>query len=475
MLNRYTLFSAVYRYTSQFEQLVDNKIIEKEFYETDLAHDVATQALMKKSLEHNYDVFDEESCLATLNDYIGNRYFAHPFFSVLVDIWREKRELVLPSGNSLDSIGISDEYLLQVIKLYSTDFSENDEGFVLECLKDQLLGVLSADDGIETFFLFFDQYALLVELAAPYVMWGFDLGRVMDLLVKSHNVGYLSDEQLTHHMNEIGQCIEGKFNSWEQFYASSILGKLYMTHERDVKSVSIMNKEDFIKSIYGLITSPNKILLNSGIWEKSDCEILKTSIQDIFHIHPAFNKEYLMEHGANAQLEKQSISLFAQHVLHPLEEKGVGKYLTDDWELNRLYYADIDIDTGVWFWERVKKTKDKFELFFSKEEIPLLVLGNAVLTSKALYLIKRRFFKKNLIKIPLEQVVFDFTIDFTQTFMEMSANGVKLASLILDPTYVGKTTKDELTALSKDEVENLYRHDMDVLKDVFNALGCPKN
>ena len=94
MLNKYTSLCSVYRYTSHFEQVVDAKTIQEEFYDTVSLKDKAEEALIRKNLENIYDITDEESAIATIEDYMSNSIWLHPMFSILVDVWRDQLDVL---------------------------------------------------------------------------------------------------------------------------------------------------------------------------------------------------------------------------------------------------------------------------------------------------------------------------------------------------------------------------------------------
>ncbi|HJD93169.1 DUF1266 domain-containing protein [Bacteroides coprosuis] len=472
MLNKYTSLCSVYRYTSHFEQVVDAKTIQKEFYDTVSLKDKAEEALIRKNLENIYDITDEESAIATIEDYMSNSIWLHPMFSILVDVWRDQLDVLEQDTTQIDDLMLTDEYLIEKVKSYTTDFDENDKEFIVNSVKDQLMDLLSCPESKKLFIQFFNKNEILIQLAGNYPVWGFELARLVEVMTKANDLGYLTDEQLTTYLNKVGECVESKFSSWEQFLASCALGKLYTSQNRDVKSVFVHSQEEYIKNVYGLITSPNRILLDSGLWGNSSFANIKQALEVQFHLKPV-KKEYLAEYEANAQLEGQSIALFNKYLGDPLKEKGVDNYVLENWQLNNVYSAENDINDGSTFWKQVYDLKEKFDLFFSKEEIPILILGKQVITNRALYLVKRKFLKRKLETIPLPDVQFDFEVEYTQAYLKVLYKGMTLTHFQLEASRVG-LERDDLFKKNKEEVFQLFEKDIQSLKDVFNSLRTIK-
>lgn len=449
MFNKYLLFGSVYRYQADFNKLRNSTKVQHHFLELSSVTDPAMQAMIRKRLEYSYDITDEESCLEYLEDLQSQRLISQPFYSVLVDLWQTNKELTFLEEINFDDLGLTDDYLLSQIHRYERDMDAEDETFFLEALKDQLVTLVAEPQSLVKIYNTLDQYADLVNMANPFIYWAYDIARYTEITRESFEVGYISLETANEILNALGTNVENRYVSWEQFLASSVIGKCFKSDGSQFSNNDILNIKSYVTNIYQAINSPNELFTKSGIWGQSNLNQLSFKMEKLFDLKPKKIADALAEYGVNYHLKTQSVTHLYNYILKPLTESGLFSFIRSTKELFPLLFAMADTDQDVYFWKKFDNLKSDFELFFSKNEIPLLNLNNFYLSNKALYHTRRTLLRKKIFIIPISELEFRIVPNVENMSFTLFVNEYKVL------IFHHKEMKDYVSKLNAGDAYNM--------------------
>lgn len=463
MRNKNILFCSVHRYDANRGQEKSLESILNDFTEVNLITDSATKLMVQKGLENNYEITDEESTLMAIEELLSNGLYLHPFFSILYDLLLNRGlDFRQVASKTLSELGITDTYVLDKLRVNFKSYEQEEEEFIVSSIENQLTCFLEDTEICSSFMAFSERYSLLIQLAYPYPFVGYDYYRVYDVLEKAYAIGYLSADKLTTVLEELTQSLQNKFGSWQQYWASVLLGKVYTDlKNKHAQNVFLLDQNTFIRHLYQLLQSYPKLFTQSEIWPNSEFGELLDVIEKLF-FDQSKSSPYLLEYGSNAQIEEKSISLLNKYILKPLAETHLLDYFKACWDQNQLSYALIDKNKGTCFWKKIQAFKEKHELFFSEEEIPLLVFNRSVLTTKGFYSCKKKLFIEKIDVIPLGEVDFTYTVSSIKTAY-LSVNGKSIAKNSLAANNQINSSQKEADLIS------LHQRNLDKIASIFNT------
>lgn len=471
MFNKYLLLGAVYRYISEFNKLKNADKIKQHFFELTVESDLAVQAMIRKRLEYSYDIVDGDTCLDFLEDLKSQRPISQPFYSVLVDLWQTNKELTTLENLSITDLNLTDDYLLSQIHRYEQSLSADDEAFFLEALKDQISNILIEPQGIYRIYNTLDKYAELVNMANPYIYWGYDIARFVEITRESYGVGYISLDEANRALNALGEVVESKFSSWEQYLASTIIGKCFKSDGDQFKNNDILSIKAYVASIYEIVNSPNNLFKPSHMWAHSNLNQLSFKMEKLFELKPKKIANALSEYGVNYYLKNQSITALYNYVLKPLSESGLLSFIRSTKEIHPLLYAVADTEDDICFWKKFDQLKSEFELFFSKSETPLLNFNNFYLSNKALYYTKRKLWRKKVFIIPITDLYFKIVPNLENMSFTLYAHENKV--LIFQHKDL-KNKMESLDGVAKLELKQDYLNKCKYLNELLNDFSTFK-
>lgn len=468
MFNKYLLLGAVYRYQLDFNKLKSADKVKQHFFELTVESDLAVQAMIRKRLEYSYDIVDKDSCLDFLEDLKSQRPISQPFYSVLVDLWQTNKELISLNELSLDDLNLTDDYLLSQIHRYEQNLDPDDEAFFLEALKDQLSNILLEPGGLIRIYNTLDQYAELVNMANPYIYWGYDIARFVEITREAYGVGYINLDDATNFLDSLGASVEVKFASWEQYLASTVIGKCFKSDGDQFKNNDILSIKAYIENIYWIINSPNNLFKQSNLWAHSNLNQLSFKMEKLFKLKPKKTASALAEYGVNYFLKNQSVTALYEYILKPLSDVGLLSFVKSSKELHPLLYAMPDTEGDVGFWKKFHNLKSNFELFFSKSETPLLNYNNFYLSNKALYYTKRTFFRRKIFIVPIAELSFRVEPNIENMSFVLYANEFRVL------VFHHKELKHKLDRLSSEasvELKEAYLSKCKLLNELLNDFS----
>lgn len=222
---------------------------------------------------------------------------------------------------------------------------------------------------------FLRQHQDLLRLAGAAGTAGFQYSRSVEIISRSVFCGYLSEEEANNLLNGIGDEVKNLFANWQQFWASSMLGKLLMTCRFNPQSDMILAVEDYVKDVLLLLLSPSRPLQYLNILPLGDTAPLQTALQG------------LLQEPFDMQAFKDTDSVSAETAYEVLVWPALQKYdianLLVGSPLTRMCFAS---DGEFYFHNFVNDTKlfmKNYEQF--PDEMPLIVFDKGMMSTRGVY------------------------------------------------------------------------------------------
>ncbi|AAO36052.1 DUF1266 domain-containing protein [Clostridium tetani] len=483
MKNNYMIFASMYRYMQDYRVMIPKTRLENELLSMEITNRVTGKAMIKKGLKSNYDIKDGKTALSCIEDLDSNRYVLSPAMSFMIQIYLEHEEnFVALTSNFVNENYLSEENILNTVQLYNAagtiELSEEDKNKLVEDVRNHVSRFFKKrKKQLRQLNKFFQQFESLLPFAKNVGFLAFDSARMVDIIGKSVNVGYLEVEDAVPLLDEIGSYIIHTYKNWEIFLASAILGKQFMLFDSGVKSPFIKGSDEYISDIYGLVTSPNKPLLISGIWENSNLVEFTKVLEEYIDIDEElqlrnevekFNtlrEETIIKGGGSLDKEAQAIELFEELFLRKAREIGVASYFEVSPISRNMHTALDDLDGSRWFWHSIQSLKISFE----EGEIPFLYTKAMVFTNKNIYKIKKRLFRKTVDKLS-----WDLPIEFTFHVSKIGEIILKVNGEQIGYTNLDCKDRDispmEFCSMDIKEAEEFLLDDLHKLNSIFSSF-----
>ncbi|SCW68216.1 Protein of unknown function [Paenibacillus tianmuensis] len=402
------IFASMYRYTSDFIVPALTNKLKDELLSVSMGGGTLGKMALKAGLKSNFDITDEQTLIDVIQQLDANRFVSSPIVSILIKIYLDNKDnFTNLSAGYVHENYLNEDQISEVMSIYhkniDTSLSSEDKLEMMNAIQESLEHIFGDDDHSRMIWhRFFGVYENLLPYAQNVGFSGFDYARIIDLIGRSYNVGYINDEQALKLLRLFGPYIENLYGSWEVFLSSAILGKQYMMFDGSVGGMFIKGSAEYISDIYGLITAPSQPLLASDIWADSDFKSLEKALETYVDMEKEQKKkEYYDADTANRQqqlgMEKKSVELYERCILDEAVEHNVTPFL-DVNESERSFKIakdDMGKDDG-YFWLFVQASG----ISFGEDEVPFFycsTLTNSertVFTNKAIYLLKKKMFRK---------------------------------------------------------------------------------
>lgn len=380
MISEYVLLCSPYRYSSVFSGAVNKQCVEKELLSIVMAGvNITTRHMLKTMLETNYDI---TSC-SSLKQEIAN----------------------LENGHY---------HTLDDVSLY---IDEIDNPNARNC------------------------YLSLKELAGSRIIQGFDDCRIIDVLTKSFAARLITKEEFEEIFAVQTERIKNSYQTWEQYLASCVLGKLF---QGVPDSKTITSVEEYIVDIYSFCIAPTNVFSYGTFWAGHELERLTALLEELLQeesVKEIKARQNLVHYndkipGLNAPSNALIASFDANYMDTNLIDADRYQYVSELAEY--AFFAPLVSNNLEWMiTEKSLKEQDtvllpaEFESFYSarefwdcykkypdlhKEYIFAMFKGifsiNVVLTQEAAYTFKKKLFgKSTLVRIPWEEVDLHATLD----------------------------------------------------------------
>lgn len=413
MTSEYVLFCAPYRFEQDYLKPLTKQKVEKDLFSAIMPGvNMLTRKLILAGIKNNYDIVDKQS------------------LEFQVD--------ALENGDAYKS-PINKEELLKIIQ----------EGKQKQALMQ------------------------ILEMAKDRYDQGFDDCRIIDVITKSYAGKLIDDEEFREIFFKQAQRIQNSYESWEQYLASCVIGKLIQLVD---SSITIKTSEEYVNDIYSYCIAPTNVFSFATFWTNSNLDNLGRALADFMNVEfEKIDAPVVKEDGPSAEL----LSAFDEMYLSKdLIDKGRFEYLNEmadfvfyspivenelDWLLKEekreqeyilLPSEFFGLESGRDFWQNYAKFEE-----LKNENIFAFFVGNfdvkAIFTEKNVYTIKKKLFgKPTLNPIKWSDVKLTSKVEFLWG-VNILLDGKKILE-VFDPDYskIG-LGKSDIKALGDDKVKEL--------------------
>lgn len=352
MLSEYVLFCAPYRFDSDYLSYINKDRVKKDLFSAIMPGvNIVTKKLIAVGIKNNFGVVDKATLLSAVDE-------------------------IHKTDGEYSSVLSSD-------KLFTDD--ENKKSSLQK----------------------------LVETTKGKNAQGFDDCRIIDVITKAYACGFVNDDEFNELFLSHAERIEQSYDSWKQYLASCVVGKL---EQLCADSVTIVSKEEFIQDIYNYCIMPTNVFAFSTFWKDSDLSDIAPLLASILGVEHEIvsgkNSEskgvpstalmnMLEEDGSKDFLDKDKyayLSELAEFVLwQPMEDQELGWMVTPDGEKQEEFLLPSElqsIESACQFWY---KYKDLGEI--AGENVFAIFAGvmggiKAVFTENGVYTFKKKLFGK---------------------------------------------------------------------------------
>ncbi|WP_161978529.1 DUF1266 domain-containing protein [Streptococcus sp. S784/96/1] len=411
MLSEYVLLCAPYRFEDNFLMKLSQRRIEKELYSAIMSGvTVVTRPMIKLGLRNNFDIVDKDSLLREVTNLQEGKY---------------------------------------------QNFSDVEA--VIANVEDTHIQSL---------------YQKLFDMTKGRGVQGFDDCRIIDTLTKAYTGKLLTETEFQELFDQQTERIQASYDSWEQYLASCVLGKLVQVAQ---PSFTVTTQEEFVMAIYGYCIAPMNVFAQSTFWPDHQLEKLGLLLAELLGM------DY---HQDRAEVQAQQVDTSSYDHVELLSEELVEKmsklnFMPSDLDLDRYDYLTQLAETVLWQpivdsgleWLFKLKKGEQDSLLMPKEFTGLqaaqmywvcyedykdlydknifgMINGTVglkvLLTEKEVYRIDKKFlFKKVTVPIPWKEVRLVATVDL-DFGVTMTLNGKKVFDTLKAPDYtlIGMTEEE---------------------------------
>lgn len=211
MVSEYVLLCAPYRFENRFVGQMSKELIETELLSVVLPNvNILTRQLVKRGLKKNFGIVNKETLETEIKALERGDYQAIDSVEEALQTWGIDEDVKTP-------------------------------------LKE--LVTLTKDKGIQ----------------------GFDDCRIIDTLTKAYAGKIITKEEFDALFEEHTNRIKNTYDSWEQYLASCVVGKLFQFAR---KSSTVVTQEEFVLATYGYCIAPVNAFSYASFWTNHNLENL---------------------------------------------------------------------------------------------------------------------------------------------------------------------------------------------------------
>lgn len=258
MHSKYLLFNSVYKIIegSIDEATTSSEIAtilttEKKIKKSDLLY-----RMMKRTLKDNFDITNRQSLHDTLNYYTNKFYYENPFYAMSIAIYINDPSIFeFLTVHQLKKDYLTDTHLEELMSTFSSmtgfDFyepSRKKEYFD----KFRLYFIREHANKREVLTKIYKKNRVYLKPIATQGICGFDFLRMVDVVVNSYRVNYISASETRRLLTEISIQIESTFTHWHSYFSSLIIGKTLMMQEDSFDKESVSDFTEFLEGLHSL-------------------------------------------------------------------------------------------------------------------------------------------------------------------------------------------------------------------------------
>lgn len=335
-------------------------------------------------------------------------------------------------------------------------------------------------------------YLSLKNLTGDQTIKGFDDCRIIDVLTKSYASRLITKEQFEEFFTEQTVRIENSYQSWEQYLASCVLGKLlqFVPNSETITSV-----EDYIVDVYSFCIAPTNVFSYGTFWANHELSNL-TALLESFLPEEIVEDLKSVQNLVNYNDKIPGLNAPSNYLIAYFDENYIDTNLID---ANRYEYLSELADYVFWTplvennleWlitEKNLKEQDtillpaEFASYYSasefwdcykkypelhNEHIFAMFKGvfsiNVIFTEEAVYTFKKKLFgKPALVKMPWSEVELSATLDleFKESRIHFDKKVISDVSPVISEIGLNENILENLNSNERKALENEWQQKM---------------
>ena len=312
---------------------------------------------------------------------------------------------------------------------------------------------------------------------------GFDDCRIIDIITKAYAGKLINDDEFNDIFFAQAKRIEKDYDSWEQYLASCVLGKIVQLCD---DAPTIVTKEEYIYDIYSYCVIPTNVFEFSNFWNNSNLSNLAEILSEILQVEneiPSLGNtpsnelvQTFEQYYNNNILDKEKYSYLyemASYVLWiPIVENNLLWMITpqkEDQQTLLLPAEFLTLESAHDFWFKHSELGEiaDHNVFAIFEEF---VGIKAIFAEDGIYTFKKKLFgKKTVEHTRYQDAQFSCTLGF-MSGVKISMNSKAIFD-VMDPDFemlgmpknsLEKMEKVELTSFANNWTPKMEK----VLKDI---------
>ncbi len=218
MNSQYVLFCAPYRFDSSFNNYMSKEKVEKELLSAILPGvNMLTRKFVLHGIKANFGIEDKNTLLAEVSSLQNGDYHAYEDLDVFLNLLVDEQKVLANK---------------------------------------------------------------LIAMTKGRLIQGFDDCRIIDVITKAYAAKLINDNEFNEIFFAQAKRIEKDYDSWEQYLASCVLGKIVQMCD---EAPTIVTKEEYIYNIYSYCVIPTNVFEFSTFWN-NDLSKLAEILADILQI-----------------------------------------------------------------------------------------------------------------------------------------------------------------------------------------------
>ncbi|MCI5724863.1 DUF1266 domain-containing protein [Fusobacterium sp.] len=335
-------------------------------------------------------------------------------------------------------------------------------------------------------------YLSLNELTGSRIFQGFDDCRIIDVLTKSYASRLITKEQFEEIFTKQTERIKNSYQTWEQYLASCVLGKLLQFVP---DSETITSVEDYIVDVYSFCIAPTNVFSYGTFWANHELSNL-TALLESFLPEEIVEDLKSVQNLVNYNDKIPGLNAPSNYLIAYFDENYIDTNLID---ANRYEYLSELADYVFWTplvennleWlitEKNLKEQDtillpaEFASYYSasefwdcykkypelhNEHIFAMFKGvfsiNVIFTEEAAYSFKKKLFgKAELARTPWNQVELNTSLDleFKESRIHFDKKVISDVSPVISEIGLNENTLSSLNSNERKALENEWQQKM---------------
>ena len=420
MNSQYVLFCAPYRFDSSFNNYMSKEKVEKELFSAVLPGvNMLTRKFVLHGIKMNFGIEDKNSLLAEVSSLQNGDYHAYEDLEDFTDqLDEEQRSL--------------------------------------------------ADK--------------LIAMTKGRLIQGFDDCRIIDVITKAYAGKLINDNDFNEIFFAQAKRIENDYDSWEQYLASCVLGKIVQMCD---EAPTIVTKEEYIHDIYSYCVIPTNVFEFSTFWN-NDLSNLAEILAEILQIE---NDTTTLDNVPSNEL----IQSFEQYYNNNILDKEKYSYLYE--MASYVLWMPIVENNLVWMITPQKENEQSLllpaefltlesahDFWFKHSELGEIADHNvfaifegfvgikAIFAEDGIYTFKKKLFGKKIVEhIRYQDAEFSCTLGF-MSGIKLSLNSKSIFE-VMDPNFemLGMPNKS-IGKMENAELKSFANNWTPKLEKVFNDI-----